>query len=98
MVCISGVQMNPNSVFFGHQKRRIRIRPDGLPKLELSQTILFQTINLAINFSVTDYFTLLDQCNFSHNMDIKTFLVNISIFIKHFFNMALCAIKLCKQQ
>ena len=51
-------------------------------------------INLTIHFSVINYFTLLDQCSYSHNMDIKTFLVNISIFIKHFFNMALRALLL----
>ena len=33
------------------------------------------------------------QCNYSHNMDIETFLVNMSIFIKHFFNMATRALK-----
>ena len=55
------------------------------------------TIDLTIIFSVTDYFTLLHRCNFSHNMDIKTFVVKISTFIKHFFNIPLfCAITLCK--
>ena len=36
--------------------------------------ITFQAINLAIIFSLTNNFTLLDQYNYSHNMDIKTFL------------------------